>query len=239
MSNDPKWPGSAVRRKGRKATGKDGGRQLKVRVKTAKNRPLASTRWLERQLNDPYVAAAKREGYRSRAAFKLIELDDQFRLLSSGAKVVDLGAAPGGWTQVAVQRAGAGNVVGIDLLEMEDILGAQLFIMDFLASEAPETLTAAIGGRANLVMSDMAASATGHRPTDHLRIVGLCEAALAFARDILEPGGAFCAKVLQGGLEGGLLADMKRDFKAVRHAKPKASRSDSAEMYVVAQGFRG
>lgn len=239
MSKDQKFPGSAVRRSGRKGEGKEGARALKVRVKTAKNRPLASTRWLERQLNDPYVAAAKRDGYRSRAAYKLLEIDDRYSLLSPGCKVLDLGAAPGGWTQVSVKRAGAGNVVGIDLLEMEDIPGAQLLMMDFLEPEAPEALKSALGGPAGLVLSDMAASATGHKQTDHLRIVGLCEAALAFAREVLTPGGGFCAKVLQGGLEGELLADMKRDFATVRHAKPEASRSDSAEMYVVAQGFRG
>jgi 23S rRNA (uridine2552-2'-O)-methyltransferase len=220
-----------------------GARTLKQRVKTAKKRSVSSARWLERQLNDPYVARAKREGYRSRAAYKLLELDDKFRLLKPGARVVDLGAAPGGWLQVAVRRVGAlegkGRVVGIDLLPIEPLPGAELLTLDFLAPEAPERLIDALGGPADLVMSDMAANATGHKKTDHLRIMGLAEVAADFARSVLAPGGAFLAKVLQGGTEGTLLADLKRDFDAVRHLKPEASRADSAELYVLATGFRG
>ncbi len=219
--------------------GGSGKRALKVRVETAKGRRLSSTRWLQRQLNDPYVAAAKKDGYRSRAAYKLIDLDDRFSLIKAGRGVVDLGAAPGGWTQVAVERAGAGHVVGIDIAEMDPVTGAVIEEMDFLDPEAPARLTALLPGPVHAVLSDMAASATGHRTTDHLRIVGLCEAALAFARDVLQPGGSFCAKVLQGGTEGTLLQDMKRDFTSVRHAKPGASRADSAEIYVVALGFKG
>ncbi len=236
--------GSAVRTLAPKPVSKtagpaeDGDRALKVRVATAKGRRLSSTRWLQRQLNDPYVSAAKRAGYRSRAAFKLIELDDRFGLLKKGGRVLDLGAAPGGWTQVAVERAGADLVVGIDVLEMDPVPGALLAQMDFLDEDAPERLMAMIGGPVHAVLSDMAAPATGHRPTDHLRIVSLCELALAFARTVLAPGGVFCAKVLQGGTESGLLTDMKRDFTTVRHAKPDASRAGSAEMYVLAQGFR-
>ena len=235
--------------RGRSAKGRDGGsalgggtRQLRVRVHTAKKRTVASKRWLERQLNDPYVAEAKRLGYRSRAAFKLLQLDDKFSLLKSGLRVVDLGAAPGGWTQVAVARVGAdagrGQVVGIDLLEMEPVAGALTLVGDFTEGDGPDRIRAALSGPADLVLSDMAASATGHTPTDHLRIMGLCEAAYAFAREVLAPGGSFVAKVLKGGTEGDLLATLKQDFALVRHAKPPASRSDSAEAYVVATGFR-
>ena len=219
------------------------GRNLTERVRSAKGRKLSSTRWLQRQLNDPYVAEAQARGYRSRAAFKLLELDDRFRILSPGSRVVDLGAAPGGWTQVAVERAitkkGAGKVVGIDLTEIEPIAGATTLVGDFLDDDAPIRLRAALDGPADVVLSDMAAKATGHPSTDHLRIMGLCEVALLFAREVLVPGGVFVAKVLQGGTENQLLADMKKHFDVVRHAKPPASRADSSEMYVVAAGFKG
>lgn len=217
-----------------------GNRGLHTRVKTAKGRRLSSTRWLQRQLNDPYVQEAKRQGYRSRAAFKLIELDDKFKFLKKGAKVIDLGAAPGGWTQVAMARIGdGGHVIGIDLLEMEAIPGADLIQGDFLDDDAPERLKALLGGQADIVLSDMAAASTGHPQTDHLRIMGLLEVAADFAADVLAPGGTFVGKVLQGGTENELLAALKRDFRTVKHAKPPASRSDSAEVYVVATGFRG
>jgi 23S rRNA (uridine2552-2'-O)-methyltransferase len=219
-----------------------GSRALKVRVKTAKKRTAASQRWLERQLNDPYVARAKREGWRSRAAFKLIEIDDKYRFLKPGQRVVDLGAAPGGWAQVAAKRVGAperGKVVGIDLLDLAPLPGVAFLTMDFLDDEAPQRLVDMLGGAADVVLSDMAANATGHRRTDHLKIMGLAEAALDFAREVLAPGGTFLAKVLQGGTEQTLLADLKRDFAGVRHLKPAASRADSAELYVLATGFRG
>ena len=218
----------------------DGTRQLKQRVRTARSRTASSQRWLERQLNDPYVARAKREGYRSRAAYKLLELDERFHLLRPGARVVDLGAAPGGWSQVAVKRVGPqGRVVGIDLLPIEPLAGAEFAVLDFLDPDAPERLVELLGGPADAVLSDMAANATGHKKTDHLRIMGLAEAAAEFARAVLAPGGAFLAKVLQGGSEGALLADLKRDFTSVRHVKPAASRADSSELYVLATGFRG
>jgi 23S rRNA (uridine2552-2'-O)-methyltransferase len=222
-------------------------RQQVVRVKTAKRRSAASTQWLARQLNDPYVGEAKRRGYRSRAAFKLMQLDDRFRLLRPGHRVVDLGCAPGGWTQVAVERVkpsagrsgqGHGAVIGIDILPMDAVPGATIVELDFLAPAAPDRLKALLAGPADLVLSDMAAPTTGHAATDHLRIVALAEAAFAFAREVLAPGGSFLCKVFQGGAEGGLLAALKRDFKTVRHAKPPASRAESAEMYVVATGFR-
>ena len=220
-----------------------GARELKQRLKTAKKRTVSSQRWLERQLNDPYVAQAKREGYRSRAAYKLLEMDEKYGILKPGRHVVDLGAAPGGWTQVAVARVGSaegkGRVVGIDLLPIEPLPGAAFVELDFLAPEAPDRLIEMLGGPADVVMSDMAANAIGHKKTDHLRIVGLAEAAADFARAVLAPGGAFIAKVLQGGTEGTLLADLKRDFATVRHVKPAASRADSAELYVLATGFRG
>ena len=216
---------------------------LKQRVRTARKRSLSSTLWLERQLNDPYVAQAKRDGFRSRAAYKLIEIDDRFRLLAPGRRVVDLGAAPGGWAQVAARRVGStegrGRVVGIDLLPVEPMPGAEFVELDFLDDAAPARLTAMLGGPADVVLSDMAANATGHRKTDHLRIMGLAETAAAFAREVLAPGGSYLAKVLQGGTEGALLADLKRDFAQVRHVKPAASRADSSELYVLAQGFRG
>jgi 23S rRNA (uridine2552-2'-O)-methyltransferase len=211
-------------------------------VKTAKRRSLSSARWLERQLNDPYVAEAKKRGFRSRAAFKLLQLDDKHHFLTSGARVVDLGAAPGGWTQVAIERCGRqgrpGRVVGIDLLDMDPIAGATLITGDFLAEEAPARLKEALGGPADVVLSDMAAPATGHAKTDHLRVMALVEAALEFAEEVLAPGGHFVAKVLQGGTERELLARLKQRFAKVRHVKPAASRSDSAEMYLVASGFR-
>jgi len=219
-----------------------GGRGKAVRVKTARGRKIGSTLWLERQLNDPYVQEAKRRGYRSRAAFKLLELDQQLGLLKPASRVVDLGAAPGGWTQVAVERVKpeqGGRVIGIDILPMDEIAGAQLLLGDFLAADAPDRLKAALGGAADLVLSDMAAPASGHTATDHLRIMALAEAAHDFAREVLAPGGAFVAKVLQGGTERALLERLKQDFAKVRHVKPPASRSDSAEMYVVATGFRG
>lgn len=221
-------------------------RSLTEKVRTAKGRKSSSTKWLQRQINDPYVAEARARGFRSRAAFKLLELDDQFRVLKPGARVVDLGAAPGGWTQVAVERVGstrtgmkAGRVVSLDINEMEPVSGATMFLQNFLEPEAPELLKDALDGPADVVLSDMAAPATGHPSTDHIRIVALCESALEFAVEVLCPGGAFIAKVLQGGTENELLVRMKRLFRTVKHAKPPASRSDSAEMYVVALGFRG
>jgi 23S rRNA (uridine2552-2'-O)-methyltransferase len=218
-----------------------GTRALKVRVKSGKGRKLSSKLWLERQLNDPYVARAKREGLRSRAAFKLMEIDDKARLLKRGARVIDLGAAPGGWSQAAAKRVGApgqGRVVAIDLLDMEPVAGVDFAQLDFLDASAPEKLKAMLGGPADVVMSDMAANATGHRKTDHIKIVALVEAAAEFAREVLAPGGAFLAKVLQGGTEGALLAGLKRDFETVKHVKPAASRSDSSELYLLATGFR-
>jgi 23S rRNA (uridine2552-2'-O)-methyltransferase len=218
------------------------GRNLKVRVK-AGGRTQASRRWLERQLNDPYVARAKREGFRSRAAYKLAEIDDKHRFLKAGGKVVDLGAAPGGWAQVAAKRVRAGesggHVVAIDLLDIDPVPGVDFVQLDFMAEDAPDRLKAMLGGPADVVLSDMAANATGHRQTDHLKIMGLAEAAAEFAREVLRPGGVFLAKVLQGGTEGQLLASLKRDFASVKHVKPAASRSDSAELYVLATGFRG
>jgi 23S rRNA (uridine2552-2'-O)-methyltransferase len=217
-------------------------RGMAVRVKTAKQRSASSAAWLARQLNDPYVAEAKRLGYRSRAAFKLIELDERFHLLRRGARIVDLGAAPGGWTQIAAKRIGAeegrGKLVATDILAMEGVPGAMVLQLDFLDPAAPRQIIAALGGQADLVLSDMAAPTTGHAPTDHLRIVALAEAAYDFAKDVLAPGGTFVAKVFQGGAEGELLAGLKRDFASVRHAKPPASRAESAEVYVVAQGFK-
>ena len=213
-------------------------RELTVKVKTARGRKLGSKLWLERQLNDPFVARAKKEGYKSRAAYKIIELDDKFDLFKKGGRIVDLGAAPGGWCQVAVQRTGGtGKVVGIDYLEMEDVQGAELLQMDFQDEQAPVELKKMLGGQADVVMSDMAAPTTGHRATDHLRIISLADEALAFAEEVLAPGGAFVAKVLQGGSEKELLDRLKKNFTKVYHAKPESSRSDSAEMYVVGTGF--
>jgi 23S rRNA (uridine2552-2'-O)-methyltransferase len=211
---------------------------------TAKGRKISSTRWLQRQLNDPFVAAARREGYRSRAAFKLIDLDDRFHFLKPGASVLDLGAAPGSWAQVAVDRVhggrpGGGRVIAVDVSEMEDLSGAEVLHLDVLDAEAPARLREAAGGAVDVVMSDMAAPATGHRQTDHLRVVALAEAALDIALQLLAPGGTFVAKVYQGGAERDLLTALKGRFVRVRHAKPEASRKESAEVYVVAQGFRG
>jgi 23S rRNA (uridine2552-2'-O)-methyltransferase len=212
-------------------------------VRTARKRSLSSTLWLERQLNDPFVARARREGWRSRAAFKLMEIAEKYRLFRPGARIVDLGAAPGGWSQVAARAVksaeGKGRVIAIDLIEIDAIEGVEFKAMDFNDPAAPGALREWLGGLADGVMSDMAANATGHRKTDHLRIVGLAELAADFAASVLAPGGFFLAKVLQGGSEGELLARLKRDFSAVRHVKPKASRADSAELYVLATGFRG
>jgi len=228
-------------------SGKDGlggYRGRTERVKTAKGRKISSTRWLARQLNDPYVIEAKRQGYRSRAAFKLIELNDRFRFLAPNTCVVDLGAAPGGWTQVAVNRVGAGasgggRVIAVDIAEMAPVPGATVLQGDFYDESTLELLNKALEGPVDVVLSDMAPAATGHTATDHLRIVAMVEAAMAFAVDVLAPGGTFVCKVLQGGTEAALLKEMKRLFTKVRHAKPPASRPESAELYVVAQGFRG
>jgi 23S rRNA (uridine2552-2'-O)-methyltransferase len=218
---------------------KPSGRALKVHVKD-KRKSQSSKKWLERQLNDPYVVRAKREGFRSRAAFKLIEIDDKHHILKAGARVADLGAAPGGWSQVAAKRVGErGRVVGIDLLEMEALPGVEFATIDFLDPAAPDKLKAMLCGPADVVLSDMAANATGHRATDHLKIMALVEAATLFAGEVLKPGGAFLAKVIQGGTEAALLAALKRDFATVKHVKPQASRADSAELYVLATGFRG
>jgi 23S rRNA (uridine2552-2'-O)-methyltransferase len=235
---------------GSRRRGRSGGRGLSAGVKTAKGRKASSVRWLKRQLSDPYVAEARKRGYRSRAAFKLAQLDDRFHFLAPGKRIVDLGAAPGGWTQVAVERvrvpspaAGGeggkrGRVVAIDIEEMEPVPGATVLRHDFLAEDAPRLLREALGGPADVVLSDMSPPATGHAGTDHLRIMALCEAAFDFAREVLAPGGAFVAKVFQGGAERELLAVLRRDFAAVKHAKPAASRPDSAETYLVALGFR-
>ena len=231
-----------------KNTSGRGQRELKVKVKTARGRKLSSTRWLERQLNDPYVAAARRDGYRGRAAYKIIELDDKYRFLVPGARVVDLGCAPGGWLQVAVTRVNAlgekqgkrvGRVLGVDLQEVELLAGAEVHVLDFLEDGAEDKVKDWLGGPADVVMSDMAAASSGHKQTDHLRIMALCEAAAYFAFDVLEEGGTFVAKVLAGGAEGELQQLLKRNFKKVANVKPPASRSDSSEKYVVAQGFRG
>ena len=230
-----------------KASKGSGGRDLKTRVKTAKGRKLSSKLWLERQLNDPYVARAKREGYRSRAVYKLAEIDDKAKFLKPGARIVDLGAAPGGWSQLASQRVLSGDgkgrdqgkVVAIDILEMDPVPGVDFLVLDFLDPSAPDILKEKLGGPADVVLSDMAANATGHRKTDHLKIVALVEAAAMFAAEVLKPGGTFLAKVLQGGTEGDLLAMLKRNFASVKHVKPAASRQDSAELYVLATGFRG
>ena len=220
-----------------------GERNMKVRLKTAEGRTTSQQRWLERQLNDPYVAAARRDGMRSRAAFKLTEIDDRHRFLKPGQRVVDLGAAPGGWTQVAVDRVkaleGRGQVIAIDYLEMGSIAGATILMLDFLDDSAPAKLKSLLrDGGADVVMSDMAAPTTGHNGTDHLRIMGLAETAADFAREVLAPGGAFLCKMFQGGTERELLAGLKRDFAVVRHVKPPASRKESTELYVLATGFR-
>jgi len=230
---------------GTKGAGKKGGgtgktvssRTTAVTLRTARGRSVASQHWLARQLNDPYVQAAKAQGFRSRAAFKLAELDDRFKLIRRGARVVDLGAAPGGWIQVALQR-GAAQVLAVDLLAIDPIQGATLIQGDFTAPEMPERLTALLGGKADLVLSDMAPNTTGHVATDHLRIMALAEMALEFALATLAPGGAFVAKLFQGGSERDMLAMLKKNFSVVRHAKPPASRKESSELYVVATGFR-
>jgi 23S rRNA (uridine2552-2'-O)-methyltransferase len=215
-----------------------------ARLKDEKRRTPSSRAWLERQISDPYVVRAKREGFRSRAAFKLAEIDDRHKLFKTGARVVDLGAAPGGWSEIAARRVGAkGRVVALDILDMKPIAGVEFDRLDFLDPSAPDRLKAMLGGgaeaKADVVLSDMAANATGHRQTDHLRIMALAEAAAAFAREVLAPGGAFLCKVLQGGTEAKLLAELKRDFSNVKHVKPPASRTDSAELYLLAKGFRG
>jgi len=231
-----------------KKTSGRGQRDLRVKVKTARGRKLSSTRWLERQLNDPYVQRARREGYRGRAAFKILELDDKYRFLLPGARVVDLGCAPGGWCQVAVKRVNAlgekpgkkvGTVLGIDLQEVEPIAGAEIHQLDFMSEGADETVKGWLGGKADVVMSDMAAASSGHKQTDHLRIIALCEAAADFAFEVLEEGGTFVAKVLAGGAEGELQQVLKQKFAKVANVKPGASRSDSSEKFVVATGFRG
>jgi 23S rRNA (uridine2552-2'-O)-methyltransferase len=211
-----------------------------AKLKPDKRRTPSSRAWLTRQINDPYVARAKREGLRSRAAFKLTEIDDKFHLFKPGARVVDLGAAPGGWSEIAARRVGgAGRVIALDILDMKPIAGVEFLNLDFLDVSAPGRLKEMLGGRADVVLSDMAANATGHRQTDHLRIMALAEAAALFAREVLSPGGAFLCKVLQGGTEATLLAELKRDFAAVKHVKPPASRTDSAELYLLAKGYRG
>ncbi|MGE0117028.1 MAG: RlmE family RNA methyltransferase [Dongiaceae bacterium] len=234
---------TARRRGGRKTQGKGGGRGQVVRVRTARSRRPSSTRWLERQLNDPYVADARRLGYRSRAAFKLLQLDERSHLLAPGRRVVDLGAAPGGWTQVAVARVSppgkaVGQIVAVDIAPMDPVPGAVVLQGDCRAPETIAAVRAALGGPADVVLSDMAPAATGHARTDHLRIVALAETAYDAAVALLAPGGSFVCKVLQGGAQGDLLAALKRDFLSVRHVKPPASRADSAEIYLVAQGFR-
>jgi 23S rRNA (uridine2552-2'-O)-methyltransferase len=217
----------------RKTSGRGGKR---VRVKSAKGRSVSSTRWLSRQLNDPYVRAAKAKGYRSRAAFKLIELDEKFHFLKKGARILDLGAAPGGWSQVAAARGA--KIVATDILEMEPIAGVEFIRADFLDAQTPRRLKEALGGPADIVLSDMAAPTTGHRATDHIRTVALLEAALEIASEVLKPGGAFIGKVFQGGATGELLARIKKEFSSVKHVKPPASRAESVELYLVAQGFK-
>jgi 23S rRNA (uridine2552-2'-O)-methyltransferase len=220
----------------------------KKKLKPSRNRTVSSRQWLTRQLNDPYVQRAKCEGYRSRAAYKLIEFDDKAQFLKRGGRVVDLGAAPGGWSQVAAARVGSesgkgkgakGKVVAIDLLDVEAIPGVEFIQLDFNDADAPEKLKEMLGGPADVVLSDMAGNTTGHRQTDHLKIVALVEMAAEFAREVLSPGGTFLAKVIQGGTEHTLLAELKKNFATVKHIKPPASRADSAELYVLAQGFRG
>ncbi|GGA20685.1 RlmE family RNA methyltransferase [Neptunicoccus cionae] len=231
----------------KKSSGR-GQRDLRVRVKTAKGRRLSSKLWLERQLNDPYVQQAQKDGYRGRAAYKILELDDKFRFLVPGARVVDLGCAPGGWCQVAAERTNAhgerrgkkqGRIVGIDLQEVDPVPGCDIYVLDFLEEQADNKVKEWLGGKADVVMSDMAASSSGHKQTDHLRIMALCEAAAYFAFDVLDEGGTFVAKVLAGGAEGELQQILKQKFTKVAHVKPPASRSDSSEKFVVATGFRG
>ena len=244
-----KRPTGKGQKRGKSAGGVAGSREARQRVKTARGRSNSSTRWLERQLNDPYVAAAKRDGYRSRAAYKLREIDDRFRFLKKGARVVDLGSTPGGWAQVCVERVfGTGGpaassgergiVVAVDINEMEPVTGAKFLQLDFLDNDAPALVKQALGGQADVILSDMAAPATGHRATDHLRVMALCEVALLFAIEVLAVGGAFCAKVLRGGADTEILNRLKQEFSEVRHYKPESSRSDSKEIYVVATGFK-
>lgn len=242
-----KKPGGVKGPRDRKSSGR-GQRDLRVRVKSAKGRKLSSTLWLERQLNDPYVQRARREGFRGRAAYKILELDDKYRFLVPGARVVDLGCAPGGWCQVAVPRINAlgeksgkaqGRIIGVDLQEVDPIPGAEIHVLDFLEDGADDRVKAWLGGEADVVMSDMAASSSGHKGTDHLRIVALVEAAAQLAFDVLSPGGTFVAKVLAGGAEQTLQTMLKQNFDRVANVKPPASRSDSSEKFVVAQGFRG
>ena len=210
-----------------------------ARLKDEKQRKLSSRLWLERQLKDPYVLRAKRDGFRSRAAYKLAEIDDKYHVLKEGARVVDLGAAPGGWSEIAVKRIGPqGRVIALDILDLLPITGVEFLHLDFLDAAAPDRLKALLGGKADVVLSDMAANATGHRKTDHLRIMALAEAATLFAREVLDERGSFLCKVLQGGTEAVLLAELKRDFETVKHVKPPASRTDSAELYLLARGFR-
>ena len=240
----PRRPGGRKSIADRSSSSTPAGRRLKQRVVTAKGRSVSSKLWLERQLNDPYVAAARDRGWRSRSAFKLAEIDDKARFLKPGAVIVDLGAAPGGWSQVAAERVrageGRGRVIALDRSVMDPLPGVSVLQRDFLEPETVEALSAALGSdKADAVISDMAASASGHRQTDHLKIMALCDAALDFAKQVLKPGGTFLCKVLRGGTERELLDGMKRDFAMVRHVKPKASRSDSAELFVLASGFRG
>jgi 23S rRNA (uridine2552-2'-O)-methyltransferase len=237
---------------GKTPTGKNtsgrGQRDLKVKVKSARGRTTSSTRWLQRQLNDPYVKRAQSEGYRGRAAYKIMELDDKFRFLVPGARIVDLGAAPGGWCQVAVKRANilgerggkaVGTILGVDLQEMEPIAGCELHVIDFMEGDADERVKDLLGGSADVVMSDMAASSSGHKKTDHLKIMALCEAAAYFAFDVLDEGGTFVAKVLTGGAEADLQKMLKQRFKKVHYVKPPSSRADSSEKFVIAIGFKG
>ena len=232
---------------GKKQTSGRGERALKVRVKTAKGRKLSSTLWLERQLNDPYVRLAREDGYRSRAAYKIVGIDDKHRFLKPGARVVDLGCAPGGWTQIAVERVNAlgegkgavGRVLGIDLQEIDPIPGSEIHVLDFLEEDADTKIKTWLNGRADVVLSDMAAASSGHRQTDHLRITALVEAAAIFAEEVLTPGGIFVAKVLAGGADAGLVTSLKKSFERVTHMKPDARRADSSEKYLVAAGFRG
>ena len=236
-----------MKERGKNSSGR-GQRELFVKVKSAKGRRASSTRWLQRQLNDPYVQRAKREGYRGRAAFKLIEINEKYNFLLPGRNIIDLGSAPGGWLQVAVDKVNStgkiknakiGRVIGFDLKEIEPILGAEAYILDFLDGDSPKKIVAIAGGSVDVVMSDMAASSTGHKQTDHLRVIAMCEAAAYLAFDVLEIGGTFVAKVLAGGAEGNLQVLLKQAFEKVSHFKPKSSRADSSEKFVIATGFRG
>ena len=236
-----------MKERGKNSSGR-GQRELFVKVKSAKGRRASSTRWLQRQLNDPYVQRAKREGYRGRAAFKLIEINEKYNFLLPGRNIIDLGSAPGGWLQVAVDKVNStgkiknakiGRIIGFDLKEIEPILGAEAYILDFLDGDSPKKIVAIAGGSVDVVMSDMAASSTGHKQTDHLRVIAMCEAAAYLAFDVLEIGGTFVAKVLAGGAEGNLQVLLKQSFEKVSHFKPKSSRADSSEKFVIATGFRG